>query len=99
MSTPASLPLRMIEGSAQKLTSGAASSQAAAFGTQTRALMLTALTNAVHIRTGTNPTAVATDYLLKTTDPSLIIGIGLNDKLAIIQETGAGTLYVVELTP
>jgi hypothetical protein len=99
MSTPASLAMRMIEGSSQKLSAGASSSQSAAFGTQTRALMLTVLTNAVHIRTGTNPTATTTDYLLKPSDPSLVLGVGPGDKLALIQETGAGTLYVVELTP
>lgn len=94
------IPSYRINGnSAQKLTVGASSGQSAAFGTQTRALIITALTANVHIEIGPNPVASATtSYLLKTTDPSLVIGCAPGDKIAAIQDTGAAVLYVAELS-
>ena len=82
----------------QNLTIGAASVTSTAFGSQTYAVRLTATGNC-HVRIGQNPTAVGTDLLLKSTDPSIIIACAPADKVAVIQDaTATGTLNVIEMT-
>lgn len=88
----------MIDGSAQKVAIGVASAAAAAVGGQTYAVMLTASV-ACHIRISqAGKAATANDYLLKATDISLVLGCAPGDIVTVIQDTGAGSLYLVELT-
>jgi hypothetical protein len=88
---------RTVEGSDQKVAIGAASAQSAAVGPYTYAVLLSCSSNC-HIVFGTNPTATATSWMLKSTDPGLILGIAPGEKLAVIQDSGAGSLFIVELT-
>jgi len=89
---------RPIPGTGQNVAIGAASVQSAAIGSQTFAVRLTALGNC-HIAVGQNPTATATDLLLKATDPSIVLRIGPGEKIAVIQEGAAtGNLNIIELT-
>lgn len=82
----------------QNLTIGAASVASAAVSSQTHAVRLTATGNC-HVRIGQSPTAVATDLLLKSTDPSIILACGATDKVAVIQDAAStGTLNVIEMT-
>lgn len=91
-------PPRAIPGTGQNLTVGAASVSSTAVGSETHMVRLSATTNC-HVRTGNGTvTAVATDMLVKTTDGPLIIGIGPGDKIAVIEDSAAGTLNIVEMT-
>jgi hypothetical protein len=86
----------MIEGSQQVVAIGAGSLQSTAFGASTYVILVTA-SAACHIRVGSNPTAVATDFLVKAADPPLQIGVSPTQKIAVIQDVGAGSLYIVEV--
>ena len=88
---------RVIEGSHQAIATGAASASSAAVGLSTYAVMLTASANC-HIKFGVAPVAVAGDFLLKASDPPLIIGISPGEKVAVIEDSAVGTLYLIELT-
>ena len=84
-------------GAVQKLSIGAAPTQATAFNGQTKALLLVATADC-HVRTGGNPTAVATDTLIKAAHPPIVIGIGVGDLISVIQDSTTGSLYVTELS-
>lgn len=89
---------RIIIGSGQNIAIGVASVQSAAVGLATFAVRVSALGNC-HIRIDTNPTAVATDFLLKASDPGVTLGIRPGEKIAVIQDgAGTGNLNIVELT-
>ncbi len=88
---------RPIEGNDQKLAVGAASVQSAPVSAQCYAVNLSATTNC-HIAFGENPTATASTYLLKATDISLTLGISPGEKIAVIEDSAAGSLYIQELT-
>ena len=90
---------RQIPGVAgQNIAIGAASVASAAFSSETFFIRVTASGNC-HIRTDVNPTAVATDLLLKSTDPSQVLKVNPGDKIAVIQDgASTGTLNVVEIT-
>jgi len=91
-------PFRLIPGTGQILAIGATSVASTAFGSQTYAIMVAALGNC-HIATGTTPVAVATDYLVKSSDQPLILAVSPGDKIAVIQDASAtGNFSVVELT-
>jgi hypothetical protein len=90
-------------GKVQKITVGASSTASTAFGAGTQAIMVTCLTANCHIAVGLGPggadnAATANDYLLKTTDISLVLGCRPGEKIAVIQDTGAAVLYVAELS-
>lgn len=87
----------LMEGTSQNVAIGAASVQCAtAFGIATHAILATATSNC-HIRVSVNPTAVATDFLLKAGDPPLVIGVSPTQKIAVIQDSAAGILYIQEV--
>ncbi len=89
---------RTIAGTDQAVAfTTAASAQSAAVGSATYAVLLSCSQN-VHIEIGPNPTATASTWMLKSTDPGLIMGLAPGDKIAVRGDTAAGTLYMVELT-
>lgn len=91
-------PWRPVPGTGQNVSIGASSAASTAFGAQTRAILVSALGNC-HVRIGSSPTAVATDTLVKSSDPPVVFGCGPGDKLAVIQDGAAtGNLNITELT-
>lgn len=88
---------RTIPGSDQAVAfTSAASAQSAAIVTGYAVLL--SCTQNVHIEVGVNPTATASTWMLKSTDPGLIIGLSPGEKIAVRGDTASGTLYMVELT-
>ena len=95
--TPLS-PWRPIPGTGQNLTIGAASVQSTAFNTYTQAVQISSTGNC-HIQVGQSPTAVATDMLVKASDPPYIVRVENGAKIAVIQDgASTGTLNVIEVT-
>lgn len=88
---------RTIEGSDKVVAIGAASVQSTAVGASTYGVLLSCTSNC-HIQFGMNPTATASSWLLKSTDPGLILGIAPGEKIAVIEDSAVGNLYIVELT-
>ena len=88
---------RQVEGNDQKVAVGATSAQSAAVGPQTYAVLLSCSTNC-HILFGTNPVATTSNWLFKATDPGLILGINPGEKIAVIEDSAVGSLYIMELT-
>jgi hypothetical protein len=90
-------PVFRHHGTAQEVTTGAASAASAAFAAQTYAIRVTA-TAACRIIVGDGtPTALATSAYLP---PNVVeyIRVSPGQKVAAIQEVGAGKLSVTELT-
>lgn len=92
-------PMRPQVGVAgQNLTLGAASVQSAAFNAQTYAVRLSATGNC-HVAIGMNPTAAATDMLIKGTDSPWLVKVAPGEKIAVIQDgASTGTLNISEQT-
>lgn len=90
-------PVRPIAGTGQNLTTGAASVVSTAFGTNTFAVYVSATANC-HIRLGTAPVAVATDMLIKASDPPIMLKVAPGEKIAAIQDTASGTVNIIEVT-
>jgi hypothetical protein len=90
-------PVFRLHGTAQEVTTGAASAASAAFASQTYAIRVSA-TAACRIIVGDGtPTAIATSTYL----PANVIDyirVSPGQKIAAIQEVGAGKLSVAELT-
>lgn len=86
-------------GASQNIAIGAASAQnGTALGAQTHALLLSATGNC-HVLIGTNPTALATSTLIKSTDIPLVVKVTPGEKIAVIQDgASTGNLNVTELT-
>lgn len=83
-------------GSGQNLTIGAADVASSAIGSETFAVQLSATGNC-HVAIGR--AAVATDMLVKATDPPIVIAARQGETIHVIQDASAtGTLNVVELT-
>lgn len=83
-------------GTAQEITVGAASvALTNAFGTGVRMVRLVA-TNACRIAFGASPTAVATSAYLPAGVPE-VFTVNPGEKVAVIQESVAGKLSVVEI--
>jgi len=95
------LPLRWktLLGSDQKLAcTNTASAASSAFGSATYAILLSCDQN-MHIQIGESPTATTSTWLLKSTDPGLILGVTQGQKIAGRCDSAAtGNLYIVELT-
>lgn len=91
-------PWRPLAGKGQNLTTGAASVASAAFGENVQAIRISALTSNCHVAVGAAPVAVATDMLVKASDPPLVILVSAGEKLAVVQDTATGTLNITELT-
>lgn len=95
--TPLS-PVRPISGKGQNLTLGSASVQSTAIGAYTQMVLLSATGNC-HVAVGTSPTAVATDMLIKATDPPIAVRVAGGEKIAVIQDgSSTGTLNITEAT-
>lgn len=91
-------PPRPIAGSGQNLAIGAASVASGAFGPGVQMIMVSALGNC-HVAIGQAPVAVATDLLLKATDPPLLLKVAPGEKIAVIQDgTATGNLNIVQAT-
>jgi hypothetical protein len=81
----------------QVLATGAASVASAAFGPQTYAIRVIA-TAACHIAFGAAPVATANDaYVAPSVRPEFI-GVTPGSKIAAIEDTAAGKLYITELS-
>jgi hypothetical protein len=85
-------------GTVQKVTAGASSAQSSAVGDQTYAVMITCMTANVNIAIGPNPTASASTWLVKTTDQPLVLKCAPGDKVAYIQNSSGGVLYIAEVS-
>lgn len=84
-------------GAAQEVTTGAASAASAAFGSQTYAIRLAASAACRYVVGDGTPTAVATSAYLPA-DWVEVVTVSPGQKVAAIQESGAGKLSVTELT-
>lgn len=94
-------PWKLFPGTAQKLTTGAASVTSTALGdpvTRPSKAILVSVTQDAHIRIDPQGSAaVATDFLIKAAWPPIIIGINPGEKLSVIEDTTAGVLYLQEI--
>jgi hypothetical protein len=82
----------------QNLTIGASSVQSAAVNAQTYMVRLSSTGNC-HVAIGMNPTASATDMLVKATDSPWLVKVAPGEKIAVIQDgASTGTLNIVEQT-
>jgi len=93
-------PWRPVSGSGQNVTFTGTSAQSTAFDPNSdgyQAVQISATANC-HVAIGTNPTAVATDMLIKASDPPYIVRIAPNEKIAVIQDTAGGTLNIIPVT-
>lgn len=81
-------------GTCATLTTGAASAASAEFTEDTVVLLKT--TVSCHVRHGVTPVAVATDWLL---EPGEILPVSVlaGEKIAAIQDSSAGTVYIQPL--
>ncbi|CAM2142680.1 DUF5666 domain-containing protein [Pararobbsia alpina] len=96
--TPIS-PWRPLAGKGQNLTIGAASVASTAFGDGVQAVQISAIGGNCHVAVGMTPVAVATDMLVKASDPPLVIRIAPGEEIAVIQDqSSTGTLNVIEVT-
>jgi len=82
-------------GASQNVAIGAASTQSAAFS-QSTTMVRVAPTVDCRIALGLNPTADATSMLLFGGQPE-VVAVGRGHKVAVIQQSGGGTLNVVEV--
>lgn len=84
------------QNTGKNLTIGAASVASTGVGTQTWAVRLSATGNC-HV--AINRAAAATDMLVKSTDPAIIVAIRPGETVNVIQDAAStGTLNVVEMT-
>lgn len=84
------------QGTSQKVASGAASVQSTAFSTRTSIIRFVA-TQDCHIKLGANPTAVADGTCLFVPKNWVeYIGCGPGDKLAVIQDSTGGFIFITE---
>lgn len=99
MWTPTS-PWRQATGIAgQNLTIGASSQKTTTFGPTIQAVQLSAIGGNCHVALGANPTAAATDMLVKASDPPVVVRIDPSELIACIQDgSSTGTLNVVPMT-
>ncbi len=95
MANPTGIVVRQ-QNAGQNLAFGAASITSTAFGSQTYAIRVSALTANCHVRLGAS--AASTDMLIKYTDQPQYISVRPGETLSVIQDAAAGTLNVVELT-
>lgn len=82
-------------GTSQSIAIGAASVAGAAVGASTTLLQLCA-TIACFVAIGPTPTAAAGTSLYVPANVPVLVGCNPGDKVAVIQATAAGTLYVTE---
>jgi hypothetical protein len=92
-------PVRPISGTGQNITVGATSAATAtAFGSATFAVYVSTTGNC-HLRLGNAPVAVATDMLIKASDPPIMLKVAPGEKIAVIQDgASTGTCNIIEVT-
>jgi|SRR6185312_7586787 len=90
-------PWRPVAGSGQKVAFTGVSAQSAAVGAQTHAVLLAA-TSDCHVEFGSNPTATATSCFIKGGTAPIPLAIGPSNKIAVVQDTAAGNLFITELS-
>jgi len=90
-------PWKPVAGSGQKVAFTGVSAQSAAVGTQTHAVLLAA-TSDCHVEFGSNPTATATSCFIKGGTAPIPLAIGSGMKIAVVQDTAAGNLFITELS-
>jgi hypothetical protein len=96
--TPIS-PWRPLAGKGQNLTLGSVAVNSTAFGDNVQAVQISAIGGNCHVAIGMNPTAVATDMLVKASDPPLLIRVATGEELSVIQDqSSTGILNVIEVT-
>lgn len=89
---------RLLDHNVQAIAFTATAATSTAFGSATYAILLSTSSNC-HIRITTAGTAATTsDWLLKSTDPGLFLGVMPGEKISVVEDTATGTLYVAELT-
>lgn len=81
----------------QNISFTGTSAASAAFGSQTYMVRVSATANC-HVSVGMAPVAVTTDMLVKATDPPCLIKVSPGEKIAVIQDSAAGTLNISEQT-
>lgn len=92
-------PWRPISGQGQNLTIGAASVATTVIGNNVQAVQISAIGGNCHVAVGVAPVAVATDMLVKASDPPLVVLIAVGEEIACIQDgASTGTLNVVPAT-
>lgn len=91
-------PVRQIDVIGQTIAVGAASVASAAFQASTQMIQISTLGNC-HVKIGTAPTALATDMLVKASDPPLLLRVAGGEKIAVIQDgASTGNFNIVEVT-
>jgi len=91
-------PWKLQVGKAQVVAVGAAHAESTALGAYTNAVLLSSTTNC-HVRIGRpGLAAVATDTLIKASDPPIVLGCAPGDEVSVIQDAAAGNLSITELT-
>lgn len=88
--------MRLVEASTQAVAVSGTSAQSAAISGATNAVRLMA-TTLCHVRIGANPTATNTNMPLAPYCPEYFV-VGSGNKIAVIQNAAAGTLYITEVT-
>lgn len=82
-------------GASQAVAVGASSTQSSAVGANTQAVLLCS-TVACFVTVGASPTAVANTSMYLPANTLLFVAIGGSQKVAVIQASGAGSLYITE---
>lgn len=83
---------------AQTVAIGAAAAASTAMGAHTQAVLLCTTSNC-HVRIGQpGVVAVATDTLIKASDPPIVLGCSPGDEVSVIEDAAVGTLSLTELT-
>jgi hypothetical protein len=88
--------LRHVAGTTQTIAVSGTSAQSAAFSGASGYIRVVA-TTFCHVRSGTNPTATTSNMPICPYVPEYF-AIGLGEKLAVIQNSAAGTLYITEMS-
>lgn len=83
-------------GASQPVAIGAGSTQSTAFGTTTGVVRLVATVDCF-VTIGANPNAVAGSSMYLPAGVPEFIAVSGGDKVAVVQSTSAGTLYVTEM--
>lgn len=92
-------PWRPLAGKGQNITIGASATNSTAFAENVQAVQISAIGGNCHVAIGPNPTAIATDMLVKSSDPPLVVRIAPGEKVSVIQDqSSTGTLNVIEVT-
>ena len=82
-------------GVSQVVAIGGSSAQSSAVGANTTAVLVCS-TVACFVAVGANPTAVANTSMYLPANTPLFVGLAGGQKVAVIQASGAGSLYITE---